>query len=101
VKKLLQPVITGRNTIWSSVAVAVFFGLMLLAIEKVGDGSGILVPFLAGGAATLFMAFRGPPVRPEPVWATRIRQGLAGCFLFVAAGSAAFVGVLVVLHIAR
>jgi hypothetical protein len=101
VKRVLHALITGRNTIWSSMAAGVFYWLMVQAIAVVGEGPVFLVAISAAGAATFFMVFRGPPVRPAPVWSMRIRQGLAGFFLLMAAGLTAIVGVLVVLHIAR
>jgi hypothetical protein len=99
-KDLLYKLTTGGRSFWGSLALGLFIVLMVAAIQAIGDGPGILAALIAAGAATLFMVFRVSP-SGRPAWATWIKQRLSGLFLLVAAGSAAVVGVLVVLHIAR
>lgn len=96
-----RTVVTGRLTVWGSMAVGTFILLMFMAIRELGSGPPLLAPLLAASAASLFVGFRGDLARPQPAWYRRVLEGLAILLLIVAAVSAAVTGILVVLHLAR
>jgi hypothetical protein len=101
VKQILQTLLSGPNTRWIQTAAVGLILLMLLAMKQLGGGPGFEAAVFAMVASALLIAFRGVAQdRRVPGWYRWIMQMLGAIAFLVALGSAAYVGVSVMMRLA-